>query len=235
MPPQPLQSPFIPFPLMKPLCRQVYAASRINGLLIAAGAELTRLGRSATARNVWRFRRRRLQQRIDADAPTQQGVHGVSGFIGRALPYVATLPLGTPEIAALNALGKAGNVAQLAAAARCAEGARDAALGETRTEKIGSRECRLRRIRRRSTPWRERRCARCKASPAAGPIRILAPCRDRQQPRIPLHISQITQSTPLRTAASVAKYIPFSGADAAARNQQNAWNKALTRHVGDAT
>ncbi|MDC7969970.1 hypothetical protein R3J36_09995 [Xylella fastidiosa subsp. multiplex] len=56
-----------------------------------------------------------------------------------------------------------------------------------------------------------------------------------QREGIPLHISQIAQSTPLRTAASVAKYIPFSGADAAARNQQNAWNKALTRHVGDAT
>lgn len=35
--------------------------------------------------------------------------------------------------------------------------------------------------------------------------------------------------------ASMAKYLPFSGADAAARNQQNAWNRALTRHVGDAT
>ncbi|ALR04976.1 hypothetical protein XFPR_10430 [Xylella fastidiosa] len=56
-----------------------------------------------------------------------------------------------------------------------------------------------------------------------------------QREGIPLHISQIAQSTPLRTAASVAKYIPFSGADVAARNQQNAWNKALTRHVGDAT
>lgn len=56
-----------------------------------------------------------------------------------------------------------------------------------------------------------------------------------QREGIPLHISQIAQSTPLRTAASVAKYIPFSGADAAARNQENAWNKALTRHVGDAT
>ncbi|WP_411393576.1 hypothetical protein [Xylella fastidiosa] len=33
----------------------------------------------------------------------------------------------------------------------------------------------------------------------------------------------------------MAKCLPFSGADVAARNQQNAWNRALTRHVGDAT
>ncbi|MRT44398.1 hypothetical protein FGX00_00785, partial [Xylella fastidiosa subsp. multiplex] len=41
--------------------------------------------------------------------------------------------------------------------------------------------------------------------------------------------------TPARTMASMAKYLPFIGADVAARNQQNAWNRAPTRHVGDAT
>ncbi|QJP51642.1 hypothetical protein HKJ32_06400 [Xylella fastidiosa subsp. multiplex] len=56
-----------------------------------------------------------------------------------------------------------------------------------------------------------------------------------QREGIPLHVSQVAQSTPARTMASMAKYLPFSGADAAARNQQNAWNRALTRHVGDAT
>ncbi|MDD0864313.1 hypothetical protein, partial [Xylella fastidiosa] len=120
------------------IARQVYAASPwYQRPLIAAGAELTRLGRGVqqlvTSKDS--AAGRRLQQRIDADAPTQQGVHGVSGFIGRALPYVATLPLGTPEIAALNALGKAGNVAQLAVKGgiAAAEGAGYGALGETRT------------------------------------------------------------------------------------------------------
>ncbi|KFA41253.1 MAG: hypothetical protein ABGU97_11860 [Xylella fastidiosa subsp. multiplex] len=223
------------------IARQVYAASPwYQRPLIAAGAELTRLGRGVqqlvTSKDS--AAGRRLQQRIDADAPTQQGVHGVSGFIGRALPYVATLPLGTPEIAALNALGKAGNVAQLAVKGgiAAAEGAGYGALGETRTGEnrltnagYGALGGVLGRGASGVVHGAARRLVR-----EADPI-LRAATDIAQREGIPLHISQITQSTPLRTAASVAKYIPFSGADAAARNQQNAWNKALTRHVGDAT
>ncbi len=223
------------------IARQVYAASPwYQRPLIAAGAELTRLGRGVqqlvTSKDS--AAGRRLQQRIDADAPTQQGVHGVSGFIGRALPYVATLPLGTPEIAALNALGKAGNVAQLAVKGgiAAAEGAGYGALGETRTGEnrltnagYGALGGVLGRGASSVVHGAARRLVR-----EADPI-LRAATDIAQREGIPLHISQITQSTPLRTAASVAKYIPFSGADAAARNQQNAWNKALTRHVGDAT
>ncbi|MCH7233542.1 hypothetical protein LOK82_09235 [Xylella fastidiosa subsp. multiplex] len=223
------------------IARQVYAASPwYQRPLIAAGAELTRLGRGVqqlvTSKDS--AAGRRLQQRIDADAPTQQGVHGVSGFIGRALPYVATLPLGTPEIAALNALGKAGNVAQLAVKGgiAAAEGAGYGALGETRTGEnrltnagYGALGGVLGRGASSVVHGAARRLVR-----EADPI-LRAATDIAQREGIPLHISQIAQSTPLRTAASVAKYIPFSGADAAARNQQNAWNKALTRHVGDAT
>ncbi|MFG1468726.1 hypothetical protein [Xylella fastidiosa] len=223
------------------IARQVYAASPwYQRPLIAAGAELTRLGRGVqqlvTSKDS--AAGRRLQQRIDADAPTQQGVHGVSGFIGRALPYVATLPLGTPEIAALNALGKAGNVAQLAVKGgiAAAEGAGYGALGETRTGEnrltnagYGALGGVLGRGASSVVHGAARRLVR-----EADPI-LRAATDIAQREGIPLHISQIAQSTPLRTAASVAKYTPFSGADAAARNQQNAWNKALTRHVGDAT
>ncbi|WP_247644826.1 hypothetical protein [Xylella fastidiosa] len=223
------------------IARQVYAASPwYQRPLIAAGAELARLGRGVqqlvTSKDS--AAGRRLQQRIDADAPTQQGVHGVSGFIGRALPYVATLPLGTPEIAALNTLGKAGNVAQLAVKGgiAAAEGAAYGALGETRTGEnrltnagYGALGGVLGRGASSVVHGAARRLVR-----EADPI-LRAATDIAQREGIPLHISQIAQSTPLRTAASVAKYIPFSGADAAARNQQNAWNKALTRHVGDAT
>ncbi|WP_411393515.1 hypothetical protein [Xylella fastidiosa] len=49
---------------------------------------------------------RALQQRIDTDAPMQEGVNGVSGFIGRVLPYAATAVMGGPEAAVLVGLGK---------------------------------------------------------------------------------------------------------------------------------
>ena len=70
---------------------------------IAAGGELTRIGRGVQQLVTPDDSEygRALQGRIDADAPMQDGIHGVSGFVGRALPYLATLPLGGPEAALL--------------------------------------------------------------------------------------------------------------------------------------
>lgn len=181
---------------------------------------------------------RALQQRIDADAPMQEGVNGVSGFIGRVLPYAATAVMGGPEAAVLGRLGQAGTLARFAtkAGVAAAEGAGYGALGETRTGEN--------RLANAGYGALGGVAARGALGAARGVTSGLARHGDpllqaditiAQREGIPLHVSQVAQSTPARTMASMAKYLPFSGADAAARNQQNAWNRALTRHVGDAT
>lgn len=53
-----------------------------------------------------------------------------------------------------------------------------------------------------------------------------------QQQGIPLHISQISNSIPVKTLASAAKYLPFSGAGKAATKQQEAFNQAVGRTFG---
>jgi len=49
---------------------------------------------------------------------------------------------------------------------------------------------------------------------------------------IPLHAAQLSESTPLKVAASSAKYLPFSGARAAANRQQAGFNRALSKTIG---
>lgn len=223
------------------IARQTYDESPwYQRPFIAAGAEMNRLGRgvqqilsdddSAFGRN--------LQARIDADAPYQQGVHGVSGFIGRALPYIATLPLGAPEAAALGRIPQAGKLAQLGvkAGTAAAEGAAYGALGETRTgesrlENAGFGA--LGGLAGRSLVGGLRASARGMAR-EADPI-LQADVATARANEIPLHVSQVAQSTPAKLAASAAKYLPLSGSGSAARKQQNAWNKALTRLAGDET
>jgi hypothetical protein len=49
---------------------------------------------------------------------------------------------------------------------------------------------------------------------------------------IPLNVAQVTESAPIKAAQAVTKWLPFSGAGKAARNQQEAWNSALGRSMG---
>jgi len=53
-----------------------------------------------------------------------------------------------------------------------------------------------------------------------------------QRSGIPLHISQLSDSIPVKTMASMAKYLPFSGAGKAAANQQQAFNRAVGQTFG---
>jgi hypothetical protein len=114
--------------------------------LIGAGGELKSLGRgigqiftpndSQTHKN--------LTAAADQDRAFQSGVHGVAGFAGRALPYLATAPLSAPEAIALRAAPAAGTLGRLAikAGVAAAEGAGYGALqqvgtGESRGENAG--------------------------------------------------------------------------------------------------
>lgn len=53
-----------------------------------------------------------------------------------------------------------------------------------------------------------------------------------QQMGIPLHASQVSQSLPVKVAASAGKYLPFSGYQRAANRQQEAFNRAVGRTFG---
>ena len=207
---------------------------------VAAGAEMTRLGRGVGQLltpddSEWG---KSLQASVDSDAAYQDGIHGVSGFVGRALPYIATLPLGGPEAAALGRVGQAGRLAQTAvkAGTAAAEGAAYGSLGEVRTGQS--------RLENAGYGALGGLAGRGLVGGARGALGTLARESDpilregvevAQREGIPLHVSQVAQSTPAKFAASAAKYLPFSGAGAAGRQQQNAWNRALTRAAGDAT
>jgi len=70
-----------------------------------------------------------------------------------------------------------------------------------------------------------------KAVKAVNPLRKeLMAVADRAG--IPLHLSQMSQSTLAKTMASTAKYLPFSGANKAANAQQGAFNKAIAKTFG---
>lgn len=49
---------------------------------------------------------------------------------------------------------------------------------------------------------------------------------------IPLNLSQVTESAPLKAAQAVTRWLPFSGAGAALRKQQGAFNAAVGRSFG---
>ncbi|WP_337053987.1 hypothetical protein [Pseudoxanthomonas sp. USHLN014] len=53
-----------------------------------------------------------------------------------------------------------------------------------------------------------------------------------QEQGIPLHLSQISESAPVKAMASMAQYLPFSGAGKAAQSQQAAFNRAAGRTFG---
>src|SRR3546814_19554015 len=49
---------------------------------------------------------------------------------------------------------------------------------------------------------------------------------------IPLHASQVSQSLPVKVAASAGKYLPFSGYGKAAGRQQAGINRAVAKTFG---
>ncbi len=70
------------------------------------------------------------------------------------------------------------------------------------------------------------------ANAAMNPVRQQA-IGAAQQAGIPLHISQLTNSKPLKTLASVVGYLPFSGAGKANTRQQEGFIRALSRSFGE--
>lgn len=69
------------------------------------------------------------------------------------------------------------------------------------------------------------------AARAIDPVRQNA-IRFAQERGIPLHLSQLSQSLPVKAMASMAQYLPFSGAGKAAAKQQRAFNQAVGETFG---
>ena len=70
-----------------------------------------------------------------------------------------------------------------------------------------------------------------RAAAAIDPVKR-ASARVAQRAGIPLHASQVSDSIPAKTAASMGKYFPFSGARGAAQRQQAAFNRAVSKTFG---
>lgn len=120
------------------LARQAYDDSPfLQRAMISAGGELKALGRGlgqiltpddSAAHKA-------ITAAADADAPFQDAPHGAANLVGRALPYLATVPFGGPEAAILSRVPQAGRLATLAikAGTAAAEGAGYGAAREVRT------------------------------------------------------------------------------------------------------
>jgi len=71
-----------------------------------------------------------------------------------------------------------------------------------------------------------------RAANSIDPVKRAA-ARAAQRAGIPLHAAQVSDSIPAKTAASMGKYLPFSGAAAAGQRQQTAFNRAVGRTFGE--
>lgn len=70
-----------------------------------------------------------------------------------------------------------------------------------------------------------------RATAAIDPIKQAA-MQTLRNSGVPLHLSQVSDSIPAKAMASMARYLPFSGAGRAARNQQQAFNQAVGKTFG---
>lgn len=70
-----------------------------------------------------------------------------------------------------------------------------------------------------------------RASAAANPV-VQQAITSARNAGIPLHVSQLTNSKPIKTMASVVGYLPFSGVGKANAKQQGALHRALSRTMG---
>lgn len=135
---KPQAAPKAPAPSAAQSARAVYDSEPWGKrALISAGGALTSIGRGIGQIMTPDDSEigRKLQASVDADMSYQAGMHGSSNIVGQALPYLATLPVGGAEAAALrfapraNALGRTA----IKAGAAALEGAGYGALNQVET------------------------------------------------------------------------------------------------------
>lgn len=153
----------------------------------------------------------------------------VGNFVGQAAQ--AAVPIGGAEVAGARLLGLAGRALPIAASALGSgafAGAQPVADGESRAANaaggavLGAAGGAL--------PG-----ALAAAAQKAAPLRTAiqqAAMDTADRFGIPLHLSQVTDSRFAKVLGSVANSLPFSGAGRAIRNQQNAFNEAVSGQFG---
>jgi len=221
------------------LARQAYDDSSFGQrALISAGAEFKGLGRGIgqifTPNDS--AAHKAITASANADRPFADAPHGGANLVGRALPYLATIPLGGPEAAVAGRLpAGASALARLAAKAipAAAEGAVYGAAREVRDGESRGQNAAIGAGAGVVGRGIAGGLGKLVAGGKAGIDSVKRELIDiAQREGIPLHISQVGDSLPTKVASSMAKYLPFSGAGGAARAQQDAWNRALTRQAG---
>ena len=221
------------------LARQAYDDSSFGQrALISAGAEFKALGRGIgqifTPNDS--AAHKAITASANADRPFADAPHGGANFVGRALPYLATIPLGGTEAAVVGRLpAGASALARLAAKAlpAAAEGAAYGAAREVRDGESRGQNAAVGAGAGVAGRGISGGLGKLAAGGKAGIDSVKRGLIDTaQREGIPLHVSQVGDSLITKVASSMAKYLPFSGAGAANRAQQDAWNRALTRQAG---
>lgn len=215
------------------LARAQYdAAPWYERTAISTGAEFKSLGRGigqlltpdGSAIN------KSLTAAADADAPTQNAPHGATNVLGRALPYLATLPLGGGAGAAGKAV-QGGRLAQAALAA--GEGAGYGALQETRTGQSRGQNMLIGGFAGLGGQQTSRllRGAGERAANAIAP-EVRQVWEKAKSLGIDLTPAQLSDSRLMKYMQSQFGLLPFSGAQGKAEQQVGQWNRQLAKAIG---
>lgn len=230
-------------PTLGQSARQVFDdAPWYERALIGAGEQLDSMGRginqiaSAAADQIpgvdLTERRARLQREADDAQQVNAGIHGVAGNVGRALPYLATIPLGGPEASLLARAPNAGRLAQagIKAGAAALEGGGYGAIQQTGTGDS--------RVSNAIGGAAGGAIGRGVVSAAGAPARALAREADpyvqqladkARAAGIELGVGELSSNPMVRTVVSQMERLPLSGG--AARAERN--RGAFTQAVGD--
>jgi hypothetical protein len=169
---------------------------------------------------------KRLVAASDADAAAQDGMHGVANFAGRALPYLATLPLGGPELAAGRGIAARVGLGAL-------EGAGYGAAQETRTGESRGQNM-LAGAALGGGGAGLAAGLRGTASRAANAIKpeVRAVWEKAKSLGIDLTPAQLSDSRLMKYMQSQFGLLPFSGAQAKSEQQVGQWNRKLAEAIG---
>jgi hypothetical protein len=199
---------------------------------ISTGAEFANLGRGigqlVTPNDS--AVHQRLVAASDADAPYQDAPHGATNVLGRALPYLATLPLG----ATAGAAGKVVQGGRLAQAALAAgEGAGYGALQETRTGQSRGQNMLI----GGALGLGGQQVARALRSVGEGAANAIKPevraIYDKAKALgINLTPAQLSDSRRMKYMQSQFGMLPLSGGAAKSEQQVGQWNQQLAKAIG---
>lgn len=169
-----------------------------------------------------------VQRAREIDAPLLATGGGVVGNIAGQTTQLLTPVPGAMAVKGASMLGRAAPFVGAAAKSGAFAGMQGVADGESRLGNTG--EGALWGVGGQALASGASRLAQSAASRMPAPVRESIELA--RGAGIPLRADQVTQSGPLKAAAAVTKWLPFSGAGKAAQKQQEAFNAAVGRSFG---